>query len=189
MTWSYTIYQEQSIAENYYLYLCGWHLDYRRWYKRNWITKIILNITFDIKDLDKLKYFLGTEFAYSSKSLFLSQRKYALDLLNKARKINCRLVSSSVDCGTKFSIHEGDLIPNVAQFQRMVGKLIYLILTRSDISYAVSLISQAMHNLRCSHIALAGRILQYIKCSPGLSLMFRNYGHLKNSSLYRCRLC
>jgi len=49
----------------------------------------------------------------------------------------------------------------------LVGKLIYLTLTRPDISYAVQNLSQVMHSLRKSHLAVALRLLRFIKHSPG----------------------
>jgi Reverse transcriptase (RNA-dependent DNA polymerase) len=42
---------------------------------------------FDIKDLGKLKYFFGIEIAHSLKGLFISQRKYVLDLLKEIKKV------------------------------------------------------------------------------------------------------
>ena len=38
---------------------------------------------FDIKDPGRLKYFLGIEVVYSKEGIFLSQRKYTMDLLEK----------------------------------------------------------------------------------------------------------
>ena len=38
---------------------------------------------FEMKDLGTLKYFLGIEVSRSKHKLFLSQRKYTLDLLNE----------------------------------------------------------------------------------------------------------
>ena len=40
-----------------------------------------LSRKFEMKDLGHLKYFLGIELSQSDKGIFLSQRKYALDLL------------------------------------------------------------------------------------------------------------
>ena len=45
--------------------------------------KKALTREFEIKDLGPLRYFLGKEFARSKKGIFISQRKYILDLLNK----------------------------------------------------------------------------------------------------------
>jgi Reverse transcriptase (RNA-dependent DNA polymerase) len=51
-------------------------------------VKDYLKNDFDIKDLGKLKYFLGIEIAYSKeKSLFLSQRKYVLNLLKETGNV------------------------------------------------------------------------------------------------------
>ena len=40
---------------------------------------------FEIKDLGTLRYFSGMEFARSKEVIFVSQRKYTLDLLKETR--------------------------------------------------------------------------------------------------------
>ena len=42
-----------------------------------------LKVEFDIKDLGQLKYYLEIELAYLTKDLFISQRKYTIDLFLK----------------------------------------------------------------------------------------------------------
>jgi hypothetical protein len=59
-----------------------------------------------------------------------------------------------------------------------VGKLIYLSHTRPDIAYAVSVVSQFMHNPRQPHMDAVERILRYLKSSPGKGLLFSKHGHL-----------
>jgi hypothetical protein len=64
------------------------------------------------------------------------------------------------------------------RYQRLVGKLIYLSHTRPDISYGASLVSQFMHCPSKDHMDAVGRILQYLKSTPGRGLMFSKNGHL-----------
>jgi len=49
-----------------------------------------LTAQFEMKDLGKLKYFFGIEVAYSRQSIFISQRKYILDLLKETGKWGCK---------------------------------------------------------------------------------------------------
>nr|KYP72424.1 hypothetical protein KK1_005012 [Cajanus cajan] len=114
---------------------------------------------FEMKDLGKLKYFLGIEVAYSKKGIFIFQRKYVLDLLKETGKLGCR--TSTVPIEEK------------AQYQRLVGKLIYLSHTRPDIAYAVSVVSQFMHDPRVRHMQAIDKIFQYLKSSPGKGLLFK----------------
>ena len=64
------------------------------------------------------------------------------------------------------------------RYQRIVGKLIYLSHTRPDIAYAVSVISQFMHNSSEDHMGAVIRILRYLKLSPGKGILFSKIAHL-----------
>ena len=63
------------------------------------------------------------------------------------------------------------------RYRRLVGKLNYLTMTRSDISFAVSVVSQFLNSPRESHWDAVVRILRYIKSSPGRGLIYQSRGH------------
>ena len=56
-----------------------------------------LVVEFERKDLGKLKYFLGIKTAYSKYGIFISQRKYILDLLRETRKLGCNITSVPIE--------------------------------------------------------------------------------------------
>ena len=70
-----------------------------------------------------------------------------------------------------------ELLHQLQIYQRMVGKLIYLINTQPNISHAVSLVSQFMHAPTTNHILIVKRILQSIKGSIRRDLLMKNIGH------------
>jgi hypothetical protein len=74
----------------------------------------------DIKDLEKLKYFLDIEIVYSKKDLFLSQRKYVLDLLQKIRKLGCKPIDTPIEPNIKLGPNDGEALTDISQFQRLV---------------------------------------------------------------------
>jgi Reverse transcriptase (RNA-dependent DNA polymerase) len=118
---------------------------------------------FDIKDLGKLKYFFGIEIAHSLKGLFISQQKYTLDLLKETKKLGCKPVSTPIDSDMKLNTEDGETLEDINHFQRLVGKLIYLTVTRPDMSFAISQISKFMHSPRTSHLDVVNMILRYLK--------------------------
>ncbi|XP_019054647.1 PREDICTED: uncharacterized protein LOC109115270 [Nelumbo nucifera] len=59
--------------------------------------KSFLAFEFEIKDLGEFRYFLGIEFARSKKGIFLSQRKYVIDLLREVGKLGCKPVETPID--------------------------------------------------------------------------------------------
>ncbi|KAK3035841.1 hypothetical protein RJ639_032978 [Escallonia herrerae] len=63
-----------------------------------------LSREFKMKDLRPLKYFLGIEVSRSNKGIFLSQRKYALNLLRETGMLACQPVDTLVEEGLKLRI-------------------------------------------------------------------------------------
>jgi hypothetical protein len=124
--------------------------------------------------LGLLKYFLRIKIAHSSKGLCISQRKYTLDLLKETDKLGCKPVSIPIDSKIKLNTKDGEPLENRYQFQRLVEKLIYLTVTRPNISFFVSQISRFMHSPRTTHLNAIDRILRYLKGTPGMGVWMKN---------------
>jgi uncharacterized membrane protein YgcG len=138
-----------------------------------------LSSSFLTKYLGKLRYFLGIEVARSKAGISLSQRKYTLDILQDTGYLGSKPVATPMESNLKLMPDEGDFIDDPDIYRRLVGKLIYLTITRPDISYAVSVVSQFMTNPRVPHMNAVIRILKYLKNAPGRGLFYRSSGHLR----------
>ncbi|BBG94842.1 HXXXD-type acyl-transferase family protein [Prunus dulcis] len=97
-----------------------------------------LSQEFEMKDLGDLKYFLGIEVATSTTGIFLSQKKYILDLLTETGMLGCKPVDTPIEMNHKLCEDMDQEPTNKEQYQRLVGRLIYLAHTRPDIAYAVN---------------------------------------------------
>jgi len=93
----------------------------------------------------------------------LSQRQYALDLLQRAGMSDCHSTSTPVDCKSKLSASDGAPVADPSEYRSIAGALQYLTLTRPDIAYAVQQVCLFMHDPREPHLALVKRILRYVK--------------------------
>jgi hypothetical protein len=133
---------------------------------------------FEMKNLGDLKYFLKIEVARSKHGIFISQRKYTLDLLSETGMLGCKPVDNPMEQNHKLFQCSSAGCTDKGRYQRLVGKLIYLSHTRPDIAYAVSVVSQFMHNPRQPHMDAVECILRYLKSSPGKGLLFSKHGHL-----------
>ncbi|KAH9685044.1 protein kinase domain-containing protein [Citrus sinensis] len=144
--------------------------------------KMFLQAQFHIKDLGTLKYFLGIEVARSKQGIFLNQRKYALDILQDSGQLGTRPCSFPMEQNLKLSNDQGTLCQNPDQYRQLVGRLIYLTITRPEITYAVNILSQFMHTPRRPHYDATLRVLRYIKSSPGASILLSSTSSLELSA-------
>ncbi|XP_071695611.1 uncharacterized protein [Rutidosis leptorrhynchoides] len=147
-------------------------------------VKHFLKSKFLIKDLGLLKYFLGIEVVQTNDAIYLSKRKYCMELINEFGLLASKPLSTPIELNV--SSYKGKdnekVISNITVYQKLIGKLIYITITRPDISYAVHILSQFMHAPKPSHLNLAFRVLRYVKGCPGKGLSFSKSNSLTLSA-------
>uniref|UniRef100_A0A2N9FWB6 Uncharacterized protein n=1 Tax=Fagus sylvatica TaxID=28930 RepID=A0A2N9FWB6_FAGSY len=125
--------------------------------------KAFLSQNFEMKDLGHLSYFLGLEITSSDDGFYLTQAKYTSDLLSRAGLTDHKILDTPIEFNARLTPSSGELLPDPTLYWQLVGSLIYLTVTRPDISYAVHQVSQFMSAPRSTHYAAVLRILRYLK--------------------------
>uniref|UniRef100_A0A2N9ICA8 Reverse transcriptase Ty1/copia-type domain-containing protein n=1 Tax=Fagus sylvatica TaxID=28930 RepID=A0A2N9ICA8_FAGSY len=131
-----------------------------------------LHSEFATKDLGSLSYFLGLEALPTPDGLFLSQLKYARDILTRAQLLDSKPVHTPMVVSQHLSA-DGPLFPDPTLYRSLVGALQYLTITRPDIAHAVNSVSQFMHAPTADHFLAVKRILRYVKGTLHFGLTFR----------------
>ena len=73
-----------------------------------------------------MRYFLGMEVARNQKGIYVSQRKYTLDLLKETGMMGCKPVDTLMDPNLKLTKFQNNSPVDKGRYQRLVGRLIYL---------------------------------------------------------------
>lgn len=133
-------------------------------------------LEFDMSDLGKMRYFLGVEVLQNDDGIYLSQKKYAGEVLEKFGMSKSNSVENPMVPGFKLSKDENGVKVDATLFKQVVGSLMYLTATRPDLMYGVSLISRFMGNPTEQHWLAAKRILRYLKGTTGLGICYKKRG-------------
>ncbi|GJY51456.1 ribonuclease H-like domain-containing protein [Tanacetum coccineum] len=96
------------------------------------------------------------------RGMFLSQKKYAMKLLERAHMANCNPTRTLVDTESKLGC-DGDPVSDPTLYCSLVGGLQYLTFTPPDISYVVQQNFLLMHDPREPHLAALKYILHYVQ--------------------------
>ena len=116
-----------------------------------------------MKDLGYLSSFLGLEITHFTDGLYITQAKYASEFLSRAGLTNSKTVDTPVEPNAHLTLSREKPLSNPFLYKCLVGSLVYLTITRLDISYAVYQVSQYLSASRSTHYIAILRILRYLK--------------------------
>eukprot|EP00253_Pinus_taeda_P035754 PITA_35754 len=134
---------------------------------------------FEMKDLGLLHYFLGLEIWQRSGGLFVSQGKYAREILEKFNMHGCKPVDTPLSGGwRKEDATSGEEV-DATVYRQLVGSLMYLVNTRTDICYAVNQLSQAMVKPTKLFWKAGKHVLRYLRGTSGYGLWYRQEDEVK----------
>ena len=95
--------------------------------------------------------------------------------------MGCKPANTPMEANVDLWFDDSHTLDDLRKYRRLIRKLIYLMVTRPDITFAVKVLSRFMHQLRDTHWLLAIRILIYIKSYPGKRLVYRKHEHIRIS--------
>lgn len=127
---------------------------------------------FRLKDLRDLNYFFGLEIARSKSGIVINQRQYALEILEESSFLNSKLVKTPMNPRNTISFTDGDWLDDSTQYKRLIGRLLYLTITRLEITFAVHSLSQFVQTPRTVHLQVVHHVLRYVKSNSRLGLFY-----------------
>uniref|UniRef100_A0A803PAK3 CCHC-type domain-containing protein n=1 Tax=Cannabis sativa TaxID=3483 RepID=A0A803PAK3_CANSA len=148
------------------------------------IAAIERNNTWELMELPKGQKNIGVKWVYKTKlkenevvqtndAIFISQKKYVQEILDRFQMKNCNPVGTPTEVGLKLiKDPEGKKVDSTL-YKQIVGSLMYLTATRQDIMHGVSLISRYMECPREIHLLAAKRIFRYLRGTTDFGLFYQ----------------
>lgn len=145
-------------------------------------AKSVLHQKFKVKDLGELRYCLGIEVLRSQQGILLNERKYTIVLISKIGLSGAKPVITPLELNQKLTSFEydkgignkvSDSLVDVTCYQKPIGKLLYLTVTRPNINYALQILSQSMKTPKGSHVDAATHVVRYLKQALGMGVIIR----------------
>ena len=178
--YSLFVYSKENVELRVLIYvddllICGNDVEFLTKFKEH------LGRCFHMKDLGKLKYFLGIEVGRGEEGFLLTQRKYTLDLISDVGLLGSKPVATPMEMHHKLALDLSPFLRDVEKYRRLVGRLIYLSIKWPDISYSVHILSQFMQTPRQLQWAAALRVVKYLKGTPGQGILLGSQGDMRLS--------
>lgn len=131
---------------------------------------------FEISDLGIMNYFLGMEIYQCSSGIFISQRKYIVDILKKFRLESCKDVAIPLAQKEKISKNYVEKLEEPSAYRSLVNSLLYLITTRPDLMFPTCLLSRFMSSPSNVHMRVTQRVqvLKYVRGTTNLGIQYLN---------------
>src|SRR5438105_11841022 len=138
-----------------------------------------LSEQFKMSDLGVLSYFLGIKVDHTDKGYYLSQHRYIEDLIACSGLTDTRTAVTPMELHLQLRPTDGTSLKDPHLYRQLVGRLVYLTVTRPDISHTVHVLSQFVSAPTSVHYGHLLCLLLYLRGTSSRKLFYARENQLQ----------
>ena len=127
---------------------------------------------FEMSMVGELTFFLGLQVKQRNDRIFISQEKYARNLVKKFGLNSKNHASTPMSSCTKLSLDSSGIEVSPTLYKSIIGSLLYLTVSRPDIAFSVGVCARYQAAPKESHLTAVKRIIRYINGTPKYGLWY-----------------
>ena len=132
----------------------------------------LMQAEFEMSMIGKLTHFLGLQIRQQDLDIFLSQSKYAKNLVKKFGLESASSVRTPISPNVKLTVNLLGKSVDPSLYRSMIGSLLYLTASKSDICYSVGVCARYQVNPKESHMTTLKRIIKYVKTTAEFGVWY-----------------
>ena len=132
----------------------------------------LMQAEFEISMIGELNHFLGLQIRQQETGIFISQSKYARNLVKKFGLESASFIRAPMSPNVKLTVDVLGKKVDPSLYRSMICSLFYLTASRLDISYSVGVCARYQANLKESHMTALKRIIKYVKTTTNFGVWY-----------------
>ncbi|GJX98130.1 putative ribonuclease H-like domain-containing protein [Tanacetum coccineum] len=132
----------------------------------------IMHKKFQMSSMGELTFFLGLQVKKKEDGIFISQDKYVTEILKKFGFTDVKTASTPMETHKPLLKNADGEDVDEHLYRSMIGSLMYLTSSRTDIMFAVCACAKFQVSPKVSHLHAVKRIFRYLKGQPKLGLWY-----------------
>jgi hypothetical protein len=155
-------------------------------------SKIMMD-RFDMSMIGVLTFFLGFQIKQAKEGTFISQMKYTHDILKKFGMDKAKPIKTPMGTNSHLDLDLGGTSVDQKVYRSMIGSLLYLCASRSDIILSVCKCVRFQATPKDCHLRVVKRIMRYLVLTPNLGLWYPEGSHFEilgysDADYVRCKV-
>ena len=122
----------------------------------------VMTQEFEMSMVGELNFFLGLQVSQRKDGIFISQSKYARELVKKFNLESAKHARTPMSVGTKLCKDTSGKDVEQTLYRSMIGSLLYLTASRPDIAFSVGICARFQACPKESHLTAVKRIIKYV---------------------------
>ena len=132
----------------------------------------VMEKKFEMSMEGELKLFLGLQIKQMKNGIFISQEKFAKDIIKKFDLTEAKPMKTPMQTNGHLDLNKTGKAVDLKEYRSMIGSLLYLCASRPDIMLSVCMCARFQADPKEEHRTAVRRIIRYLLHTPGFGLWY-----------------